>query len=153
GLWSDRMKKRKPFLVILLAVLALSTWLLQGGGIGLIALAFLVILFAENGICRAAAESLFGAEGAELAPTDPVASSLGALRFWKPLGVVAVALMGSILAEHSGVGSILIPLTIVQTLAVAAALLIHEGKPAAAFTPRPSQNENLKEASSLGLKD
>jgi MFS family permease len=28
GVWSDRAKRRKPFLVALLAVLALSTWLL-----------------------------------------------------------------------------------------------------------------------------
>jgi MFS family permease len=62
GVWSDRIKWRKPFLVVLLAALALSTWLLQFDGIGVVWLAFLVILFAENGICRATSESLFGAE-------------------------------------------------------------------------------------------
>jgi MFS family permease len=155
GVWSDRIKWRKPFLVTLLAVLALSTWLLQGaGGIGVIWLAFLVILFAENGICRATAESLFGAEVAQLAPPDQVGASLGALRFWKPLGVIAVALMGSVLAEHFGIDSILLPLTVVQALAVVAALLIHQGQAKPSTTlPEPSQNGNAGETPSLRLKD
>jgi len=155
GVWSDRIKWRKPFLVVLLAVLALSTWLLQGGGTGVIWLAILVILFAENGICRATAESLFGAEVAQLAPPDQVGASLGALRFWKPLGVIAIALMGSVLAEHLGVGSILLPLTVVQALAVVAVLLIHEGqtKHATTLPPQPSRNGNTSEAPGLGLKD
>jgi MFS family permease len=157
GVWSDRIKRRKPFLVVLLAVLAVSTWLLQGGGIGgVVWLAFLVILFAENGVCRATAESLFGAEVAELAAPDQVGASLGALRFWKPLGVIAVALMGSVLAEHLGVASILLPLAAVQALAVVAALLIHEGqaKPAAMLLPpRPSQNGDPTGEAGLGLKD
>src|SRR5207244_3444805 len=98
-----RIKWRKPFLVVLLAVLALSTWLLQGGGTGVVWIAVLVILFAENGICRATADSLFGAEVAQLAPPGQVGASLGALRFWKPLGVIAVACMGSILADNYGI--------------------------------------------------
>ena len=117
GVWSDRVKWRKPFLVCALAVLAISTWLLQDA-LDVIWLAFLVILFAENGICRATAESLFGAEVAQLAPPDRVGAALGALRFWKPLGVIAMALAGGLLAENFGVASILLPLTVVQSMAV-----------------------------------
>ena len=56
--------------------LAVSTWLLQGGG-SVVWLAFLVILFAENSICRATAESLFGAEIAQLSPPDRVGPVVG----------------------------------------------------------------------------
>ena len=89
-------------------------------------LGFLVILFAENGICRAVVESLSGAEAAALAPTGGVGAALGALRFWKPIGIVLVALLGSWMSEQYGVGAILLPLAVVQGLAVVAALLIHE---------------------------
>jgi hypothetical protein len=54
-----------------------------------------VILFAENGIGRSIIESLTGAEAAALAPKGSVASALGALRFWKPIGIILVALLGS----------------------------------------------------------
>ncbi len=151
GVWSDRIKWRKPFLVVLLAVLALSTWLLQGAQ-GVVWLALLVVLFAENGICRATAESLFGAEVAQLAPPDQVGASLGALRFWKPLGVIAVALVGGLLAEQHGVGSILTPLTVVQASAVAAALLIHEGQ-VPKVPQQPSEDGQPAPSESLGLKD
>ena len=67
GLWSDRIGWRKPFLVVALAVAALSTVLLRGAH-GVVWLGFLVVLFAENGICRAVVESLSGAEAAALAP-------------------------------------------------------------------------------------
>jgi hypothetical protein len=86
----------------------------------------LVVLFAENGVCRAVIESLSGAEAAALARPGEVGAALGALRTWKPIGIVAVALSGSLLAERYGVGSILIPLTVVQGLGFVAALLIHE---------------------------
>ncbi len=154
GVWSDRIKWRKPFLVVLLAVLAVSTWLLHGAQ-GAAWLAFLVLLFAENGICRATAESLFGAEVAQLAPPDQVGTALGTLRFWKPLGVIAVALMGSVLAEQFGVGSILLPLTVVQALGVAAALLIHERQNAGspAWSSTPSCDGQAARPESLGLKD
>ena len=89
-------------------------------------LGFLVILFAENGICRAVVESLSGAEAAALAPQGGVGAALGALRFWKPIGIVLVALLGSWMSEQYGVGAILLPLAVVQGLAVVAALLIHE---------------------------
>jgi MFS family permease len=126
GLWSDRLGWRKPFLVVALASVAASTWLLRGSH-GLVWIGFLVILFAENGIGRAVVESLAGAEAAAMAPKGQVGSSLGALRFWKPIGIVLMTLFGSWLAEsEGGVKSILLPLAVVQTLAVVAALLIHE---------------------------
>lgn len=113
GVWSDRVRWRKPFLIVLLSVLVAATALMYGAH-GALWLGFLVALFAENGICRATAESLFGAEVAELAPPDQVGASLGALRFWKPLGVIAVALLGSVLAETHGIESILLPLIGIQ---------------------------------------
>ena len=113
GLWSDRIGWRKPFLVVALAVAALSTLFLRGAH-GVIWLGFLVVLFAENGICRAVVESLSGAEAAALAPQGGVGAALGALRFWKPIGIVLVALLGSWMSEQYGVGAILLPLAVVQ---------------------------------------
>src|SRR4051812_11461441 len=110
GLWSDRIGWRKPFLVAALAALTAATGLLSGTH-GVVWLGVLVVLFAENGVCRAVVESLSGAEAAALARPGEVGAALGALRFWKPVGIVAVALAGSLLAERYGVGSILIPLT------------------------------------------
>src|SRR5271168_3683454 len=124
GLWSDRIGSRKPFLVVALAAVALSTLLLRDAH-GILWLGFLVILFAENGISRAVVESLSGAEAAALAPPGGVGAALGALRFWKPIGIVLVALLGSWMSEKFGVGAILLPLAVAQGLAVAAALLIH----------------------------
>src|SRR3954470_13901935 len=97
GLWSDRLGWRKPFLVVALASVAASTWLLRGSH-GPIGIGLLVILFAENGIGRAVVESLAGAEAAALAPEGRVGSALGALRFWKPIGIVLMTLFGSRLA-------------------------------------------------------
>ena len=141
GLWSDRIGWRKPFLVIALAVTALATVLLRGaqGGIWL---GFLVVLFAENGICRAVVESLSGAEAAALAPRGGVGAALGALRFWKPIGIVTVALLGSWMSERYGVGAILLPLAIVQGLSVVAALLIHE--PDGRHEDRQSEGESTR---------
>ena len=124
GIWSDRLGRRQPFLVAALAAVAVSTWLLPRAH-GAIAIGLLVILFAENGIGRAVVESLAGAEAAALAGPGRVGAALGMLRLWKPTGIVLVALVGSYLAEHHGVGSILVPLAVLQTLAVAFALLIH----------------------------
>ena len=121
---SDRMYQ--PFWSSRSAVTAVSTILLREAH-GLLWMGFLVVLFAENGICRAVVESLSGAEAAALAPTGGVGAALGALRFWKPIGIVMVALVGSRMAERYGVGAILVPLAVVQgLLAVAAAALIHE---------------------------
>ena len=106
GLWSDRIGWRKPFLVVALAVVAVATVLLRGAQ-GVVWLGFLVVLFAENGICRAVVESLSGAEAAALAPKGGVGAALGALRFWKPIGIVLVALVGSWMSERYGVGAIL----------------------------------------------
>jgi MFS family permease len=135
GLWSDRIGWRKPFLVVALALLALATVLIRGHH-GAIVLAILVVLFAENGVCRAVVESLSGAEAAALAPKDRVGAALGALRFWKPIGIILMALAGSWLSERYGVGLILVPLVVVQALAAVAALLIHEpGSPRHAKPP------------------
>ncbi len=125
GLWSDRIGWRKPFLVVALAAVAVSTVLLPRAH-GIVWLGFLVILFAENGISRAVVESLSGAEAAALAAPGGVGAALGALRFWKPIGIILVALLGSWMSEQYGVGAILMPLAFVQGLAVVAALLIHE---------------------------
>ncbi len=129
GLWSDRVGRRKPFLIVALAVLAVSTVLLCGAQGGLW-LAVLVLLFAENGVCRATVESLAGAEAVALARPGEVGTALGALRFWRPVSIVLVALTGGVIAEQFGVGAVLVPLAVVQTLAVVIALLIHEDRPA-----------------------
>jgi MFS family permease len=126
GLWSDRIGWRKPFLVVALAAVAASTWLLRGAH-GIVWIGVLVVVFAENGIGRAVVESLAGAEAAALAPKGKVGAALGALRFWKPIGIVLMTLFGGWMAEaEGGVKSILLPLFVVQCLAVVAALLIHE---------------------------
>ncbi len=125
GVWSDRIGWRKPFLVTALAVTAVSSVLLRGAQ-SAVWLGFLVVLFAENGIGRAVVESLSGAEAAALAPKGGVGAALGALRFWKPIGIVLVALLGSWMSERFGVGAILLPLAVAQGLAVAFALLIHD---------------------------
>ncbi|WP_202947209.1 MFS transporter, partial [Zavarzinella formosa] len=92
GLWSDRVGARKPFLVAVLAVLALATCLLpladaEGPG-GWLALGLLVVLFSENGACRATIESLAGAEATRLAAPGKVGAALGALRVWRPVAIV-----------------------------------------------------------------
>jgi MFS family permease len=124
GILSDRIGWRKPFLVCALAAAAVSTLLLREAH-SMIWLGFLVTLFAENGISRAVVESLSGAEAASLALPGRVGSALGALRFWKPVGIVLVALLGSWTSEKYGVGAILGPLAVAQFLAVGAAFLIH----------------------------
>jgi MFS family permease len=139
GLWSDRIGWRKPFLVVALALAALSTMLLREAH-GTLWLGFLVILFAENGISRSVVESLSGAEAAALATKRGVGAALGALRLWKPIGIVLVALLGSWMSEQYGVGAILLPLAVMQGLAVVAALLIHENGQVGAKT-RGSDHE------------
>ena len=106
---------------------------------GVVWLAVLVVLFAENGICRAVIESLSGAEAASLARPGECGAALGALRFWKPIGIVAVALAGSYLADRYGVGSILIPLAGVQASACRLAPDPRDGKTAAAAPAPPAR--------------
>jgi MFS family permease len=125
GLWADRVQWRKPFLVAALALLAASTVLLPRAH-GVFWVGLLVVLFAENGLCRAVVESLAGAEAASLATPDSVGSALGALRLFRPVGVVSVALIGGIWAEGHGVGSILVWLAVVQGLAFLAALFMRD---------------------------
>jgi MFS family permease len=155
GLWSDRLRWRKPFLIAALAMVAIATVLIRSAHAG-IWLAFLVILFAENGICRAVIESLSGAEAAALAPPGGVGAALGALRFWKPTGIILVALLGSWMSEHYSVDAILVPLMVAQALAVGAALLIHEGAEggrAAAQAADPDQHRPLHEAGASSAED
>lgn len=125
GLWADRMGRRKPFLVAALSLLAVATIGLPFAG-GVVGLSLLVVLFAENGICRAVVESLSGAEAAALARPGEVGAALGALRLFRPLGVVCVALASGLWAERFDVGSNLYWLAAVQGLAVVAALLIDD---------------------------
>jgi len=132
GIWSDRIGRHKPFLLAALGVLALATAALPRVPNG-VWLAVVVVLFAENGVCRAIVESQSGAEAVALADAARVGRALGALRFWKPLGIIAVLVMGGWMAERSGVGTVLVPLTVIQALAFVAALLIHE--PGAPRTP------------------
>lgn len=137
GLWSDRTGVRKPFLVAALALLAVATALLPtatGGGVGWVWLVLLVVLFAENGPCRATVESMAGAEATRLAPPGGVGAALGALRLWRPVAIVLTALAGGALAEEHGVGWLLGPLAVLQGLAVGAAFLIRED----ARTPAPA---------------
>ena len=134
GIWSDRVGRRKPFLVAILALLAVSAVLLPLAH-GLLAIGALVILFAENGLCRASLESLAGAEAAHLAKQGEVGKALGALRFWRPMSIVVVALTGGFVAERYGVGAILWPVAALQVLGVFAALGIHNDRD----KPRPAK--------------
>lgn len=134
GLWSDRIGRRKPFLLAALTVLAVATVQLRGTH-GVVLLGVLVVVFAENGICRAVAESLTGAEAAALARPESVGAALGALRFWKPVGIIAVALAGSWIAERQGVGAIIGLLIVTQALGAAAVLLIRDPKTTEAPSP------------------
>lgn len=126
GVWSDRLGRRKPFLVAALATVAMATALLPRAHTT-VGLMVLVILLAENGLGRTIVESLSGAEATALADPDGVGLALGRLRFWKPVGIILVALAGGVLAERQGIASVLGPLAVVQSLAVTAALLIREG--------------------------
>lgn len=128
GVWSDRIGRRKPFLVAALALLAISTFAMPLTH-NAILLGLLVVLFAENGLCRATVESFAGAEAAHLAPPGEVGRALGMLRFWRPVAIVLVALGGGLLIESFGLDAMLWPLAIIQTLAVFAALMIEEQHP------------------------
>jgi MFS family permease len=155
GVWSDRAGTRKPFLVAALAVLAAATALLPlaapAGPGGWAVLGLLVVLFAENGACRATVESLAGAEATRLAAPGRVGAALGALRLWRPVAVVLAALLGGVLAERHGVGWLLGPLAVAQGLAVVAALLIREHRRAAPAAP--AADAPLPTAAGLHLKD
>lgn len=153
GLWSDRLGRRKPLLVAALAVMAVATGLLYGAT-DPIWLGVLVVLMAENGACRATVESLAGAEAAHLAAPGGVGGALAALRFWKPVSIVCVALTGGVIAEVGGVADILPPLAVLQGLAVVAALLIREkARGHTGATGRPEQERAEDCVSSRGLRD
>jgi MFS family permease len=93
GLWSDKLGRRKPFLIVFLGLAAAATAPLPLAH-GVVLGSVLVLLFAESGICRATVESLAGASAAHLAEADGVGTALGALRFWRPTAIVTVACIG-----------------------------------------------------------
>jgi MFS family permease len=128
GVWSDHIGRRKPFLIAALALLAVSMFALPLAR-NAIVLSLLVVLFAENGLCRATVESFAGAEAAHLAPKGEIGRALGMLRFWRPVAIVLVALIGGLVVEKYGLEAMLWPLAVIQTLAVLAALLIQNDKP------------------------
>lgn len=149
GPWSDKLGRRKPFLVAALAVLAGAKLVLPWAG-GLL-LGVAVVLFAENGACRATVESLAGAEAAHLAEPGQVGRAIGALRFWRPVSIVVTALLGGILADEFGIPWLLGPVAVLHGLAVVAALSITDDRgskkqPEAEATPTAGPT-------SLGLKD
>ncbi|QEL17497.1 MFS transporter [Limnoglobus roseus] len=152
GLWSDKLGRRKPFLVAALAVLAGATLVLPWAG-GLL-LGVAVVLFAENGACRATVESLAGAEAAHLAEPGQVGRAIGALRFWRPVSIVLTALLGGVLAKQFGVAWLLGPVAVLQGLAVVAALAITDDRGGKHPDPTPSADaEPADGPKSLGLKD
>ena len=153
GIWSDKLRRRKPFLVAMLALLAAATALLPLTH-GLLLVGLLVLLFAENGVCRATVESLAGAEATQLAPPDGVGTALGALRVWRPVAIVVVALASIGLSGVLGVRGLLAPLAVVQGMAVVLALLIREdhGKYQTVPVSSPEGREALA-SGSKGLRD
>ncbi len=125
GIWSDRLARRKPFLLVAFGTLAGATFLLRRDHNPFL-LGVLVILFAENGVCRAVVESLTGAVASASAPLGETASALGALRFWKPTGIVLMALAGSWIARTQGIAAILVPLIVIQSLAFVFVMFLQE---------------------------
>jgi len=125
GIFADRALALKPLLILSLGILALSTFLLIEMH-DIVWIGIVVIFFAENGICRALVEGLSSAESARLALPGKVGAALGALRIWKPVAIVLVALAGGAIASRYGVRAILYPLAGLQFLAIFVALLIRE---------------------------
>jgi MFS family permease len=123
GVLSDRLKSRKIMLVIAAALLCAATYFIPAAHHPLW-LGLLVILFAENGLCRAVIESLSGAEAAAQAAPGRIGAALGLLRFCKPLGIVFVAMVTGYFAESHGVGAMLVPLMFLQSGALFCALLL-----------------------------
>lgn len=153
GILSDRWNCRKPFLIGILALLALATLLLSSAH-GLLWLTLIVLLFAENGMCRATIESLAGAEVTFLSPRDQVGAALGALRFWKPVGIILVALGGGLIAHYWNESAILIPLAVLQGAAILFALLIHEdAAPANPVLPGPCEDGPAAEPAASSTRD
>ncbi len=157
SLWSDKLGRRKPFLVVLLGLLAVATVLLPITH-GMLLVGLLVLLFAENGVCRATVESLAGAEATHLAAPSEVGAALGALRVWRPAAIVTVALALIGLSGVLGVPGLLWPLAVVQGLAVVLALLIREDRELQKSTREPGKvsedaTEVVPPSNSKGLRD
>ncbi len=139
GILSDRWRCRKAVLVATSGVLCLATYLLPTAH-HVVWLGLLVMLFAENGLCRAIIESLSGAEAASLAKPGHVGTALGLLRFCKPLGIVVVALAAGHFAESIGVGAMLLPLMLLQVGALMCSWLLPQTDSAAEGTPHHVNN-------------
>ncbi len=127
GVWSDRVGTRKPFLIAALGLVGASALLLSLGTIhNVVILSLLVLLFHENGIGRALVETLSGAEAIHLARRDEIASALGRLRIWKPIGVLLILGLGNVLTRYYDLRFVFIPIAILQLAGMALAFLIRE---------------------------
>ncbi|HEV8060019.1 MAG TPA: MFS transporter [Gemmataceae bacterium] len=151
GVWSDHVGRRKPFLIGILGILALATILLPFAR-GTLLLGILVLFFAENGLCRATVESLAGAEATHLAAPGQVGKALGALRFWRPVSIILVAIGGGIIAETLGIDAILWPLAALQILAVVAVLIVRD-EPSVALSPQDPQEIKAGPPVGRGFRD
>ena len=144
GLWSDRLGGRKPFLIAALALLTVATIVLPMAYAGIV-LVPIVILFAENGPCRSIVESLSGAEAAALSKPEQVGAAIGALRFWKPIGVVMIALLSGWIVKKHGLTAALYPLIALQCLALVCVFFIREPEPkSSAVSHRPESAKKDK---------
>ena len=123
GLWSDRIGSRKPFLVVAAVMLVVAVALLPNAN-HILWLGILVVLFAENGICRTVIESLSGAEAAARAREGHVGTALGLLRFCKPVGIVAVALGVGYYSETHGIDWAFRPMLALHAAALGCTLLL-----------------------------
>ncbi len=123
GKWSDRRGHRVPLLLLLCTVLSISALLLPILPNGVLFL-IVAVLFAENGLCRSALDSLAGAHAAQTANPDRIGTELGWLRFWRPTGIVLVALLSSFLARSESIEIILWPIALLQSLAIIGCLIM-----------------------------
>ena len=139
GVWSDRIGTRKPFLIAALLLLTLSSLFLESAR-DPVWIGILIVLFAENGICRAVVESLAGAEVTAVATEHRAAGRRwGHYATIGPIGIIAVAVVGSWWAESFGVAAILGPLIVVQGLGIVAALMIKSSRRTSVITEQSEQ--------------
>jgi predicted MFS family arabinose efflux permease len=136
----------------MLAGLALATFLLPLVE-GAFMLGLVVLFFAENGLCRAAIESLSGAEATHFAAPGKVGDALGALRFWRPVSIIIVAIVGGYFAKDYGLRALLWPLGILQLIAIGLAFLIHGDRSEPLHNAASNQDNKSHAPSSRGFKD
>ncbi len=142
GLLSDRTGQRRPFFLAAVLGLIASVSLIphahQAVWLGL-----LVVLFAENGICRTVIESLSGAEAAARAREGHIGSALGVLRFCKPVGIVAVALGVGYFSESHGIAWAFRPMLGLHLAALGCAFLL-PGKSAQALSQPQESHRTMR---------